>query len=132
MAVAVIYDADCGFCTTSKNIIARLDFFRTMRWIPLQSAEAAVYGISHEDLERALYMIRGRHRWAGFSAFKRIFIRLLPFWFLAALAVWITPWSTLALLLLFSPLSNPAGNRFYDWIARNRYRLPGSTCRRPF
>ncbi|MGH9665476.1 MAG: thiol-disulfide oxidoreductase DCC family protein [Bryobacteraceae bacterium] len=132
MAVAVIYDADCGFCARSKNVIAHLDFFRAMRWIPLQSAEAAGHAIPREELERALYLIRGRRRWAGFSAFKRIFARLLPFWLLAALAVWITPWSVLALLLLFSPLSNPAGNHVYDWIARNRYRIPGSTCQRPF
>lgn len=132
MSATVIYDADCGFCTRSKSVIEHLDFFRSMRWIPLQSAEAGAHGIPRSELERALYLIRGEHRWAGFRAFKRIFARLLPFWMLAAVVAWITPWSALALLLLFSPLSNPVGNRVYDWIARNRYRLPGSTCQRPF
>ncbi|MEO7145882.1 MAG: DUF393 domain-containing protein [Bryobacteraceae bacterium] len=132
MQALVIYDGDCGICTRSKNVAVQLDFLHTMRWIPLQSAEAGEQGIAPEDLERALYLVHGGHQAAGFAAFKRIFARLPLFWLLVALAVWITPWSALAVVLLFSPLSNPVGNRVYEWVARNRYRLAGSTCKRRF
>jgi predicted DCC family thiol-disulfide oxidoreductase YuxK len=103
-----------------------------MRWIPLQGKEAASYGIPADDLERALHLVGVRNRTAGFAACKRIFARLPLFWLLAGVSVWITPWSLVPLAILFSPLSNPIGNRAYGWVARNRYRFPGSTCRRPF
>lgn len=132
MQATVIYDGDCGICTRSMRIVTALDHLRLLRWIPLQGQEAQALGIPREEMERALQLVAGRHRTAGFSAFKRIFLRLPLFWILAGLAVWLTLWSLLAIALLFSPLSNPVGNRVYEWIARNRYRFPGSTCQRPF
>lgn len=132
MAATVIYDGDCGICTRSKQAIERLDWFGTMRWVPLQGKTAAGFGIPAEELDRALQLIGGRGRTAGFAAFKRIFARLPVFWILAGASVWLTPWALIGWAILFSPVSNPIGNRVYDWVARNRYRFPGSTCHRPF
>jgi predicted DCC family thiol-disulfide oxidoreductase YuxK len=36
-----------------------------------------------------------------------------------------------ALVLLFSPLIYPVGEAAYEWVARNRYRLPPRTCKVP-
>ena len=119
MSSTVIYDADCGLCTTIKRWIERLDHFQTMHWVPIH--EAGGFGIPQEEMMRAVQLITRRGRTAGFSAFKRILVRLPLTWLLIAILVWISAWSLLAIVLLFSPVSNPLGNRAYDWVARRRH-----------
>jgi predicted DCC family thiol-disulfide oxidoreductase YuxK len=128
MKATVIYDSDCGLCTRVKGAVEALDWLGTMRWIPLSSAEAVEFGIPREQLERSVYLVSGAARTRGWSAVKRMLARL-PLTYLAGGALaFRSPWSAAGLALLFTPAFNPLGDGLYDWVARNRNRLPASTC----
>jgi predicted DCC family thiol-disulfide oxidoreductase YuxK len=69
-----------------------------------------------------------RH-WGGWLAVKRIWFRLPIFYVTLIGAGLLSLWLAAAILVLLTPLGNPAGSAIYRWIARNRHRLPGSQCR---
>jgi predicted DCC family thiol-disulfide oxidoreductase YuxK len=127
----VIYDSDCSLCTQVRAAVEALDWLGTLRWIPLQSPEAAQFGIPRADLEQAVWLIGPRGRWQGWHAVKRMIMRLPAAWAASAVVARKSPWAAVALAAVFSPAFNPAGERLYGWVAQNRYRLPGSTCEVP-
>ena len=124
----VIYDADCGVCARVKRTVEALDWLGTMRWIANSSSEAAGYGIAREHLDHAVYMVDGAQRTSGFRAVQGMAARLPLTWFVMSVVVARRPWTALLFAFLLSPLADPVGEPAYDWVARNRYRLPGSTC----
>ena len=131
MPATVIYDGDCGLCTRVKEITEALDWLGTMRWIPQQSPEAARFGIPTEELRDSVFLVSDRSLTHGWSAVKSIALRVPLTYFAAAVAIRRTRWVAVGLVLLFSPLAEPAGRAAYSWVARNRYRFWGSTCTVP-
>lgn len=124
----VIYDGDCGLCTRVKETVESLDWLRTMRWVPNRSAEAAAHGIPRELLDHSVYVVSGDSRQSGFAAVQGIATRLPLTWAVMALVVAKRPWTALVFAFLLSPLAAPVGQPAYEWVARNRYRVPGTTC----
>ncbi len=124
----ILYDADCGICTRTKQIVEALDWFGTMRWVPNNSSEAAFSGIPQEHLDHAVYFLRDDDSQRGFAAIQQIAARLPLAWIVAAYVVAKKPWTAFLFVFLLSPLASPVGEPLYDLVARNRYRLPGSTC----
>ncbi len=134
----VFFDRDCGFCRRSAAAVRALDWFRFLRFAPLQSEEAEALGLAgSRDLSQLVFTRNGR-QWGGWRAVKRIVFRL-PLGYavggalgLTALLApgWRTPIVGLALFAgaALSPLGNPAGDALYRWVARNRRCLPGSAC----
>jgi predicted DCC family thiol-disulfide oxidoreductase YuxK len=131
MPATVIYDGDCSLCTRIRTTMEALDWFRTMRWIRLQDPEAAGFGISRQELEQSVYLVTESSRTHGWAAVKRMLLRVPVTYLLAAAAINRSPWSGIAIAVLFSPLADPAGERAYQWVARNRFRIAGSTCGTP-
>jgi predicted DCC family thiol-disulfide oxidoreductase YuxK len=132
MCATVIYDGDCGLCSAIRSGVEALDWLGTMRWVPLQSPEAAKFGIAREELERSIYVVsRGGEKWQGWRAVKRIVFRIpLTYVVIAALARR-NPWAAAGIATLLSPIANPAGEAVYELVARNRHRFPASTCASP-
>src|SRR5947209_20100163 len=124
----VLYDSDCGVCNRVRRIVEALDWLGTMRWVPNRSAEAERFGIPQEHLDHAVYLISDGRQAAGFRAVQRVLTRLPLAWMIAALVVAKRPWTAVLFAFLLSPIAEPVGQPAYDWVARNRYRLPGSTC----
>jgi hypothetical protein len=70
---------------------------------------------------------------AGYAAFRKMLLyNPLTYFFLYGLLTerqfpgfHYRKWLAMALVLLFSPLMNPVGEAVYDWIAKNRHRIPG-------
>jgi predicted DCC family thiol-disulfide oxidoreductase YuxK len=108
------YDGDCGFCTRVVRLMAWLDRGRRIRWVAFQSLETLPGGLTRADLQREAYIQRGEELEGGFYSFRRLSQLLPPLWPLAP--------------LLWFPGVNRAGEAVYAWVARNRMRLPGSTC----
>ncbi len=132
MPATVIYDGDCGLCNCIKDTFGALDWFRTMRWITLQSPEAAEFGISRADLEKSVYIVTAEGSTAhGWAAVKRILFRV-PITYLAALAALRkSAWLALGIAVALSPAADPLGQTAYEVVSRNRYRFPRSTCSTP-
>lgn len=115
----LIYDGDCGFCTTSARWIARRlpDDVRVVAWQSLD--DLAAHGLTVDDVTSAAWWVepdgspRGGHLAIG-----------------AALRAAGGAWGLVGRALLAPPL-RWIGGPVYRLVARYRYRLPGATdaCR---
>jgi predicted DCC family thiol-disulfide oxidoreductase YuxK len=129
MTATVIYDADCGLCTRVRDITRALDWTGSMRWLAQQDSGAASFGIAIEDLQRSMYLVAAKGvKYHGFDAVKQILLRLPAAWALAGALLARKPVAAIPIALLFSPVFQPVGEAGYQWVARNRYRIPGSVC----
>src|SRR5688572_15298685 len=128
--VTVLFDGYCTMCRASARTVDRLDWFRLIRWIPFQAREAETFGIPREVLEATMCTISGVRRWFGFTAWKQILLRLPILYLLIAGTAWVSPWLVLLWVAFFAPVAEPIGQRVYEAIARNRHKIPGSTCQR--
>jgi predicted DCC family thiol-disulfide oxidoreductase YuxK len=114
----LVYDGDCGFCTTSANWISRRwpeeDGPTAAPWQYLSPNAISEAGLSRADLKRSAWWIDGHRREEGSRAVARALI--------AAGGLW----ATVGWVLLVPPISwvAPLG---YRMVARYRYRLPGGT-----
>jgi predicted DCC family thiol-disulfide oxidoreductase YuxK len=137
--LTVLYDGDCGFCNKTREWISRFDLERLYDWKPYQSGAGAAFGISREALEQRAYVVSPRGIDSGFQAFRTMALyNPLTYFGLAAVAIALHAAMPLvqnivlaALILAFSPLVRPIGEMAYDWVARNRHRLPPRGCKIP-
>ncbi|WP_067172898.1 thiol-disulfide oxidoreductase DCC family protein [Microtetraspora niveoalba] len=110
----IIYDGDCGFCTTAAGFIERrMDVPADVAaW---QFTDLAALGTTPERAEYELLWVDTRGRvFGGAQAVAKILLA-------AGL-----PWSPLGLLLRVPPF-RWAAHGLYRLIAANRHRLPGGT-----
>jgi len=115
MVGTLIFDGDCGFCTRSRDLLARLDRRGRLRTLPYQRAGVAeAAGVSREDLSRAVFWDGGPgRRYWGAEAVN------------AALSAALG--TGLPLRLYRLPGVRRLQDRVYRWVADNRHRLPGVT-----
>lgn len=114
----LIYDGDCGFCTSSASLAKRL-LVEPVRVLPWQALDLDALGLTVADVSTAAYFVDtdgSTHR--GHLAVGRSLEHMAP------------PLRPIGRLIQHRPLSWLAGPT-YRVIARFRYRLPGSTdaCR---
>ncbi|MFF3669494.1 thiol-disulfide oxidoreductase DCC family protein [Microtetraspora malaysiensis] len=110
----IVYDGDCGFCTTAANFIERRMNVPADAQ-PWQFTDLAALGTTRERAEYELLWVDTRGRiYGGAQAVAKILIA-------AGL-----PWSPLGLLLRVPPFRWLA-HGVYRLIADNRHRLPGGT-----
>lgn len=114
----LIFDGDCGFCTTSAEWIERRlpDAVRVAPWQILDLAE---FGLTEHDVTTAAYWVdpTGQtHR--GHLGIGRALIAAGGAWWLVGQLIITPPVSWIARLI-------------YSFIAKNRHRMPGATdaCR---
>jgi predicted DCC family thiol-disulfide oxidoreductase YuxK len=114
----LVYDGDCGFCTTSANWIVRHwsegDGSVAVPWQRLAPGVMEAAHLSEADVQRAAWWIDGQRREEGSRAVAAALIAAG-----GVLAV-------VGRILLLPPVSwvAPLG---YRVVARYRYRLPGGT-----
>lgn len=116
----LIYDGDCGFCTTSARWIER----RLPADVPVVSWQSlgddlATWGLTVDDVNAAAWWVEPeRSPLGGHLAIG------------GALRAARGAWPLVGRALLAPPL-RWLGGPVYRWVARNRYRLPGATdaCR---
>ena len=120
MEATLIFDGDCGFCTTTARWIER-------RWdghaaaVPWQQLGERTFGLTPADFRRAAWWVDRRGKLSrGPAAGARA---------LVASRGWTRPLGWLLLVPPVSWLARPG----YWLVGRYRYRLPGSTdaCRLP-
>lgn len=127
----VFYDGGCGFCDRCVRLLDALDWLRRFRYATLQGEEARGLGITGSGIPEEMVVRKAgaeTPEWRGWKAVKAAIFRVPVFYLALGGSALLSPWLALAVLAAFSPLGNPAGQAFYRWVARNRYRLPGSSC----
>lgn len=116
--MVLLYDGDCGFCTSSAMWLAsRLP--EQTEVCPWQAVDLDDYGLSVEDVTTAAYWSDdGGRSYRGHLGIGQ------------ALATGRGVWKLAGRLIANPPVAWVAGP-IYRLIASNRYRLPGSTdaCR---
>lgn len=117
-SATLVFDGDCGFCTTSVRWLART-LPRMPDAVPFQWADLDQLGLSTDEARSRVWLVSGSRRYGGAAAVAAL-LRGQPNPALRVLG-WlgtVPPWSWAA----------EAG---YRLVARYRYRLPGGTpaCR---
>lgn len=108
--LTVLYDADCGFCQHTAAVLRRLDRRRSLRFVPLQDAEAIPGVPDRQRLMAAMHVVDGAGRWStGGAAWVRI----------AETVPALVPLALLARL----PGASVVVELGYRLIAANRHRL---------
>ena len=84
--LTLLYDGDCGICTHTARVLARLDSRRRLRLVSIQ--EAAVHGMPPVDaLIGALHAVDADGRWfAGATAAVEAARRVRFLWPVAVIA----------------------------------------------
>ena len=117
----IVFDGVCALCSGFVRFVAARDHQRQFRFIPAQSPLGTAlfrhYGLDPVNYETNLLIADGRVS-AKMAAFAGIVSRLGGVWQFGAVAGRLPGW---------------LGDRIYDVIARNRYRLFGryEQCLRP-
>jgi predicted DCC family thiol-disulfide oxidoreductase YuxK len=114
----LIYDGECGFCTTSAAWVSKRwpegEGARAVPWQHLSNDELDAMALGPDELARAAWWVEGDRHDEGARAVAR------------ALLATEGPWAIVGKLLLLPPLVwlAPWG---YRVVARFRHRLPGGT-----
>ena len=112
----LVFDGDCGFCTTSARFATRwVDRRQRYSIAPWQDLDLASLGLTQEECIAAAQFVRadGTVR-AGHLAIADGLLHGAP------------AWRPLGWLLTVPGISGLAG-RVYTWVADHRYALPGGT-----
>jgi predicted DCC family thiol-disulfide oxidoreductase YuxK len=109
----LVFDGDCGFCTTSVRFAERRVGVRA-RVVPWQFADLRALGAARERAEREVLWIEDGRVYGGARAVARLLIAAGR------------PWSPLGFVLRVPPFSWVAQGA-YRLVAANRHRLPGGT-----
>jgi predicted DCC family thiol-disulfide oxidoreductase YuxK len=110
----LIFDGDCGFCTSSANFIVKVSKPKVTA-IPYQWAELQEFGLSLEETQKKVYLNVAGNNYSGHLAVAKL-LRMQPNILLSALgAVAIVPPFTWA------------GAGIYWLTAKYRHKLPGGT-----
>lgn len=112
----LVFDGDCGFCSTSARSLerwsARRGAYRVEAW---QRLDLPVLGLTEQQCVEAVQWVDGSGRVeSGHLAIA------------AALRAG-HPVGRPVAILLRAPLVSPLAARVYGWVADHRYALPGGT-----
>jgi len=118
----LIFDGDCGFCTRTAQWLMRQNTHQRFEVLPWQTPGLlAQVGLNQQQVsEAAWYVDPDGHQYRGAGAINAAFAALGGIYGLMSLAYHL-------------PGLKQTEDLVYSWVARNRYRLPGSTaaCRLP-
>lgn len=119
-APVLIFDGDCGFCTTTANWIKKNSKV-ALEIAPYQWTELGQYGLTPEEAAAKVQVVVGDKVFAGHYCMSKLLL--------------IQPNILLKLVgaVMVLPGLDSISARVYEWIAANRQKLPGGTpaCKLP-
>lgn len=119
-APVLIFDGDCGFCTTTANWIKKNSKV-ALEIAPYQWTELGQYGLTTEEATARVQVVVGDKVFAGHYCMSQLLL--------------IQPNILLKLVgaLMVLPGLDSISAKVYEWIAANRQKLPGGTpaCKLP-
>ena len=108
-----LFDGDCAFCTSSANLLRQIvkDRFPVT---PYQHADLEKLGLTEEACSKAVQYFDGKEVHVGSLAIAKALVNSKTTWAIAG-------------LLMQLPVVSSAGFLVYEWVAKNRHKLPGGT-----
>lgn len=110
----LIFDGDCGFCTTTANYIKAHSSVE-LEIQPWQWIELVDYGLTKEQAAAKVQMVVDGQVYGGHKAFAKILRIQKQWWF-----------KLLGAILVIPPFSWGARLGYY-FVAKYRHKLPGGT-----
>jgi predicted DCC family thiol-disulfide oxidoreductase YuxK len=108
----LIYDRDCEICCWARDLVSCWDRRRRIRYVAFQDPLFREW-FPDDDLEeppKAMLFIDHKGKvWKGVDAFRQM-LRFLPT-------------GRLMMILFYVPGVPWMATRFYEWLAKNRYRF---------
>lgn len=115
MSPLVLYDADCGFCTSSIAALQGPAFRAQIHAVAWQEADLAAHGLAAEQCQERLHVVDGSNVFAGAAAIASI------------LRTARLPWR-LTSRVMTTPGIAWLSERVYDLVARHRHQMPGGSA----
>lgn len=118
--VTLIFDGDCGFCTSVTNLIVRYSTAKVVA-TPWQYTDLSKYSLTEKQAADQVYLVVGNENFGGHEALAKILLlqknRLVRFFGKVLMSRYVR-W-----------IAKPG----YRLVARYRHRLPGGTpaCKLP-
>jgi predicted DCC family thiol-disulfide oxidoreductase YuxK len=112
--LVLIFDGDCGFCTTVSNFAVR-DTRKPAIAEAWQLVDVSKYGLTKEAAAKRVYLITGERTYSASRAVAHLLANKKNFGFRA-----------IGFLLMVPPISWLALPGYY-LVARFRHKLPGGT-----
>ena len=109
----LIFDGDCSFCSSSARLLARMTRNRVLIK-PYQFTNLEDLGLTVERCEKAVQFASSTGVFEGHLAIAQ------------ALKASRTPWA-IAGWFITLPVVTSVAFMVYDWVSKNRNRLPGGT-----
>ncbi len=110
----LIFDGDCGFCTSAANFIVKRSKVAITAH-PWHFIDTTEYGVLQPQAQERVYMVVDGQAFGGHEAFAAI-LRLQNNWLL----------STIAFVIVVPPICWLA-RIGYRLVAKYRHKLPGGT-----
>ena len=108
----LIYDRDCEICCWAQDVVSRWDRKGRIQFIAFQDPLFREWfpDCDLDEPPKAMLFIDDRRQvWEGFDAFRQM-LRFLPS-------------GRLMMVLFYVPGVSWVAHRFYEWLAKNRYRF---------
>ena len=112
--ITLIFDGDCGFCTTSANFIVK-ESKPKITAVPYQWSELQEFGLTREQTEKKVYLHVAGKNYSGHKAVAKL-LRMQPNIFQRAVGV-----------VAIIPPFTWVGAGIYWLTAKYRHKLPGGT-----
>lgn len=114
MKATLIFDGDCGFCTTTAKYIEK-NSSTPIEIQPWQWAQLSDYGLTSEVAAAKVQLFATGKTYAGHKAFAKLLRLQKQWWFKVPGGLLVTP-----------PFSWGARVAYY-FVAKYRHKLPGGT-----
>ena len=110
----VLYDGDCAFCCKSVELLKTLDWLGKLDYVNVRDATQPLLNespIAGAPLLEQMHVLPrdGQHLYGGYRAVRWLAWRLPATWLVAP--------------FLYLPGMTTLGQKFYLWIARNRFKI---------
>ncbi len=114
MGATLIFDGDCGFCTSTANLI------KAKSSVPIavhawQLIDVTTFGLTQEQTASRVYFVSDGNAFGGHAALAKVLLAQRNWWFKIVGAIMLTP-----------PFSW-AAHLGYLLVAKYRHKLPGGT-----
>ena len=116
----LIFDGDCGFCTTTANWIEKRSL-TPLEIQPYQWAKLAGFGLTENEAADKVQLVVDGKIFAGHHCMAKLLL-IQPNVLLKFVGA-----------VMVMPGVDPISAKVYEWVAANRHKLPGGTpaCKMP-